>query len=109
MSEEKSETVRIGINGFGRIGRLVCRAAIQSAIATIVAINDPFMTLDYMVYQFKFDSVHGTYSGSVEGRDGKLIIDGMITWFFVVSDSSDRPPRALRRCPSHHLLPLPRH
>ena len=53
-------TVNIGVNGFGRIGRLVCRAALDNPDATVVAVNDPFLTLEYAAYQFKYDSVHGT-------------------------------------------------
>jgi len=67
--------IKVGINGFGRIGRLVCRAAVENPHVEIVAINDPFMDLEYMVYQFKYDSVHGRFRGHVEGREGKLIID----------------------------------
>lgn len=67
---------RIGINGFGRIGRLVCRAAIANPNCIVVAVNDPFMTLDYMVYQFRYDSVHGRFQGTVEAVDGKLVING---------------------------------
>jgi len=54
-------SVRIGINGFGRIGRLTFRSAVtQNANkAQVVAINDPFMDLDYLIYQLKYDSVHG--------------------------------------------------
>jgi glyceraldehyde 3-phosphate dehydrogenase len=69
--------VRIGINGFGRIGRLVCRAAVAHPNATVVAVNDPFMDLDYMVYLFKYDSVHGKYAGTVEQANGNLVIDGV--------------------------------
>lgn len=66
----------LGINGFGRIGRLVCRAAIESGRAHVVAVNEPFMDLDYMVYNFKYDSVHGTWKGDVH-KDGKnLVING---------------------------------
>merc|ERR1712180_239774 len=61
---------KIGINGFGRIGRLVLRAAIQKG-ATVVAINDPFIPLDYMVYMFKYDSTHGQFKGEVK-EDGKF-------------------------------------
>ena len=49
---------KLGINGFGRIGRLVCRAAIENENATVVAVNDPFLAVDYAAYQFKYDSVH---------------------------------------------------
>jgi len=65
----------IGINGFGRIGRLVLRAAIAKG-AKVVAINDPFIPLDYMVYMFKYDSTHGQFKGEVKAEDGKLVMDG---------------------------------
>lgn len=52
---------KIGINGFGRIGRLVFRAAVASDKGTVLAINDPFMDVDYLMYQLKYDSVHGKY------------------------------------------------
>lgn len=54
-------TVRLGINGFGRIGRLTFRAAVteNAANAQVTAINDPFMDLDYLMYLLKYDSVHG--------------------------------------------------
>ena len=55
--------VKIGINGFGRIGRLVLRAALDKG-ADVVAINDPFIPLDYMVYMFKYDSTHGRFKVS---------------------------------------------
>jgi len=64
-------TGNIGINGFGRIGRLVLRAAIVKG-ATVVAINDPFIPLDYMVYMFKYDSTHGKFKGEVK-EDGKFL------------------------------------
>jgi glyceraldehyde 3-phosphate dehydrogenase len=71
--------VKVGINGFGRIGRLVLRAALEhkSDEVEIVAVNDPFIAADYMVYQFKYDSVHGPYPKEVT-HEGKnfLIIDG---------------------------------
>jgi glyceraldehyde 3-phosphate dehydrogenase len=62
---------KIGINGFGRIGRLVLRAAVEKG-ATVVAINDPFISLDYMVYMFKYDSTHGQFKGEVK-EDGKFL------------------------------------
>ncbi|OMJ66657.1 hypothetical protein SteCoe_36426 [Stentor coeruleus] len=66
--------VKLGINGFGRIGRLVCRAAIENPYVEVVAINDPFMDVEYMAYQFKYDSVHGKYPQTVGTHEGKLII-----------------------------------
>jgi len=62
---------KIGINGFGRIGRLVLRAAMEKG-AKVVAINDPFISLDYMVYMFKYDSTHGQFKGEVK-EDGKFL------------------------------------
>jgi len=62
---------KIGINGFGRIGRLVLRAAVAKG-ATVVAVNDPFISLDYMVYMFKYDSTHGQFKGEVK-EDGKFL------------------------------------
>lgn len=50
---------RLGINGFGRIGRLVFRSALAGDKAQVLAINDPFMSIDYLIYQLKYDSVHG--------------------------------------------------
>jgi len=68
--------VKVGINGFGRIGRIVARNAISYDNIEIVGINDPFIDLEYMVYMFKYDSVHGRFKGTVETKDGKLIING---------------------------------
>merc|ERR1712156_595226 len=62
---------KIGINGFGRIGRLVLRSAIAKG-AQVVAINDPFIPLDYMVYMFKYDSTHGRFQGEVK-HDGEFL------------------------------------
>ena len=74
----------MGINGFGRIGRLVCRAAMAKEGVAVVGINDPFMEIDYMVYLFKYDSVHGPYPGTVEAtEDGNLSIDGHIVRVYV--------------------------
>lgn len=60
----------------GRIGRLVLRNALNNPDLQVVAINDPFIDLEYMVYMFKYDSVHGRYKGHVESRDGKLFVEG---------------------------------
>lgn len=64
----------VGINGFGRIGRLVLRAAIEKDAVDVVAVNDPFIDLEYMVYMFKYDSTHGRFKGDVCVKDGKLVI-----------------------------------
>jgi glyceraldehyde 3-phosphate dehydrogenase len=67
--------MKLGINGFGRIGRLVCRAALDNPDATVVAVNDPFLSVEYAAYQFKYDSVHGTYPGEVT-HDGDYLVVG---------------------------------
>lgn len=69
--------IKIGINGFGRIGRLVLRAACnRPETFDVMAINDPFLDLEYMAYMIKYDSVHGRFNGTVETKDGKLIVNG---------------------------------
>mmetsp|Transcript_112 Transcript_112/g.206 ORF Transcript_112/g.206 Transcript_112/m.206 type:complete len:344 (-) Transcript_112:26-1057(-) len=86
-----AERVKVGVNGFGRIGRLAVRAAVQRQEVDLVAINDPFMDVDYMVYQFKYDTTHGRYPGSVENRDGKLCVDGREIAVFAEKDPSSIP------------------
>jgi len=68
-------TIKVGINGFGRIGRFVFRAAAQRSDIEIVGIND-LIDIDYMAYMLKYDSTHGRFNGTVEVADGKLIVDG---------------------------------
>ncbi len=67
--------IKVGINGFGRIGRLVFRAAMTRDDIEIVGIND-LIDVDYMVYMLKYDSMHGRFNGTVEAKDGKLIVNG---------------------------------
>ena len=83
--------VTVGINGFGRIGRLVCRAALTNPTIHLVSINDPFMDVNYMVYQFKYDSAHGRYPGTVEARDGNLVVDGKVIKVYAVKDPTQIP------------------
>jgi glyceraldehyde 3-phosphate dehydrogenase len=68
--------LKVGINGFGRIGRLVARSAMERDDIEIVGINDPFIDLDYMVYMFKYDTVHGKFKGDVSASGDKLVVDG---------------------------------
>jgi glyceraldehyde 3-phosphate dehydrogenase len=65
---------KVGINGFGRIGRLVLRAAVEKDNVEVTHVNDPFINLDYMVYMFKYDSTHNRFKGDVKAENGKLII-----------------------------------
>ena len=67
--------IKIGINGFGRIGRLVFRRAMQLSEVEVVGIND-LLDVDYIAYMLKYDSTHGLYKGDVKVEDGKLIVDG---------------------------------
>ena len=80
--------VKIGINGFGRIGRLVLRAACENKDVQVVGINDPFMDLDYAKYMLTYDTVHGRFKGSIEVKDGKLVVNGNPITFFVEKDPS---------------------
>jgi len=83
--------VNVGINGFGRIGRIVFRNALLDKDIKIVAINDPFISLDYMVYMFKYDSTHGRFKGHVETKNGKLIIDNQEVEVFGEKDPANIP------------------
>ena len=67
--------IKVGINGFGRIGRLVFRAAMTRNDIEIVGIND-LIDVDYMVYMLKYDTMHGRFNGTAEAKDGKLVVNG---------------------------------
>ncbi|WFC97903.1 glyceraldehyde-3-phosphate dehydrogenase (phosphorylating) [Malassezia yamatoensis] len=81
----------IGINGFGRIGRIVLRNALEHGEVNVVAINDPFLDLDYIVYLCKYDSTHGRFKGEVSAKDGKLIVNGKSIQVFAERDPSAIP------------------
>ena len=83
--------VKVGINGFGRIGRLVFRAAIERGDVEVVAVNDPFIDLDYMMYMLKYDSAHGRFNGKMEAKDGKLVVEGHEVTVFNCMDPKDIP------------------
>eukprot|EP01112_Ceratiomyxa_fruticulosa_P015159 TRINITY_DN442_c0_g1_i1.p1 TRINITY_DN442_c0_g1~~TRINITY_DN442_c0_g1_i1.p1 ORF type:complete len:336 (-),score=82.64 TRINITY_DN442_c0_g1_i1:110-1117(-) len=84
-------SVKVGINGFGRIGRLVLRASLSNPDVRVVAINEPFMDVDYMVYMFKYDSVHGRFKGTVESHDGKFVVNGNEIRVHVERDPANIP------------------
>ncbi len=67
--------IRVGINGFGRIGRLVFRVAAERSNIQVVGIND-LVDVEYMAYMLKYDSTHGNFKGTVEVKDGKLVVNG---------------------------------
>ncbi len=68
--------VKMGINGFGRIGRLVFRIAVADPSVDVVGINDPFIDPEYMVYMLTYDTVHGRFDGTASVKDGKLVVNG---------------------------------
>ena len=69
-------SIKIGINGFGRIGKLSFQAALGKEGVEIIAVNDPFLAADYMAYMTKYDTVHGRFSKNVVAKDGNLEVDG---------------------------------
>ncbi len=81
-------SVNVGINGFGRIGRLVLRAAVEDNNIEVTGINDPFIDLDYMVYMLRYDTVHGPFKGTVETQDGQLVVNGKKVSVFGEMDPS---------------------
>jgi len=83
-------TIKIGINGFGRIGRLVFRAAAKKENVQVVGIND-LIDVDYMAYMLKYDSVHGRFDGTVEVKDGNLVVNGN-----VIRVTAERNPADLK-------------
>jgi glyceraldehyde 3-phosphate dehydrogenase len=83
--------VKMGINGFGRIGRLVFRAAINNPNVEVKGINDPFIDLEYMKYMLTYDTVHGKFEGTVETKDGKLVVNGKEIAVFAEKDPTVIP------------------
>ena len=79
--------------GFGRIGRLVCRAACEKEGAEVTAVNDPFCDVKYAAYLFKYDSTHGIYKGTVDFDEvsSTLIVDGKPIKFFAVRNPNEVP------------------
>lgn len=69
-------SIKIGINGFGRIGNLAFQAALEKEGIEVIAINDPFIDVEYMAYMVKYDTIHGRFNGSVKAENGKLMING---------------------------------
>ena len=82
--------VKVGINGYGRIGRLVLRACVLKNVE-IVAINDPFIDVPYMVYMTKYDSTHGRFNGDVKEEGGLLFVNGKKIQVFQERDPTNIP------------------
>ncbi|KAM5236197.1 glyceraldehyde-3-phosphate dehydrogenase, testis-specific [Ctenodactylus gundi] len=87
---KKERELTVGINGFGRIGRLVLRACVEKGI-DVVAVNDPFIDVEYMVYMFKYDSTHGRYKGHVEHKNGQLVVNNHVIKVFQCKDPKEIP------------------
>jgi glyceraldehyde 3-phosphate dehydrogenase len=83
--------ITVGINGFGRIGRLVLRVAIARKDIKVVAINDPFIAAEYAAYMFKYDSTHGKFEGEVKSDGENLIIAGQTIKVFQERDPANIP------------------
>ena len=83
--------IKVGINGFGRIGRMVFRAGLSNPNIQFVAVNDPFMTPDYMAYMLKYDTMHGRYEGTIEYDETSITVDGKKVLFYNKMDPKDIP------------------
>ncbi|THD66751.1 type I glyceraldehyde-3-phosphate dehydrogenase [Robertkochia marina] len=83
-------TLKIGINGFGRIGRLVFRASAERSDVEVVGIND-LLDVEHLAYLLKYDSVHGRFNGSVEVKDGHLVVNGK-----TVRITAEKDPKNLK-------------
>ena len=83
--------VKVGINGFGRIGRLAFRAALENKDVQVLGVNDPFIGLDYMVYMLTYDSVHGKFVGEVTADEASnsLVVNGKKVKVFSEKDPSN--------------------
>jgi glyceraldehyde 3-phosphate dehydrogenase len=84
------QILKIGINGFGRIGRMVFRAAAKRQDVEVVAIND-LLDIDHLVYLLKYDSVHGNFDGTVEIQGDNIVVNGK-----TVRITAERDPKALK-------------
>ena len=84
-------SVKLGINGFGRIGRLVMRASLERDNVDVVAVNDPFIDLEYMKYMLTYDSIHGKIDTNVEVVGSDLVINGKVVKVFNCKDPNEIP------------------
>ncbi len=83
--------IKVGINGFGRIGRLVFRAAQNNPNIEVVGVNDPFIDINYMKYMLKYDTVHGQFKGTIEGGDSEFIVNGKKVAFYGCMNPAEIP------------------
>ena len=81
--------IKVGINGFGRIGRLVFRASTKRDDIVVTAVNDPFIDVAYAAYMLKYDTMHGHFDGTIEIEDNALIVNGNKVTYFAEKDPSN--------------------
>ncbi len=86
--------IRVGINGFGRIGRLVFRAGLGNPAIEFTGINDPFMSPDYCAYMLRYDTVHGQFKGDIKHTDNSIIVNGHEVKFYAEKDPAAIPWKA---------------
>ena len=84
-------SVKVGINGFGRIGKLALQAALENDEVEVVAVNDPFIAADYMAYMVKYDSMHGRFKEEIKSEEGKLIVNGKTVNVYNEMDPNNIP------------------
>ena len=84
-------SIKVGINGFGRIGRLVFRAGLERSDIEFVGINDPFMSPDYMAYMLRYDTMHGKFEGTIEYDETSITVNGKKVNFYACMDPKDIP------------------
>lgn len=83
--------IKVGINGFGRIGRLVFRAAVGNPNIEVVGINDPFIDPEYMVYMLTYDTVHGRFKGTASHKDGAIVVNGKEIAVYACMNAAEIP------------------
>ena len=82
---------KVGINGFGRIGRLVFRVAIQNPDIIVTGVNDPFMTPEYMAYMLRYDTIHGRFEGDIQVKDDAIVVNGEEVKFYACMNPAEIP------------------
>lgn len=83
--------IKVGINGFGRIGRLVMRVSLERDNVDVVAVNDPFIDVEYMKYMLTYDTIHGKYKADIKVEGNDLVINGKIVKVFNCMEPSEIP------------------
>ncbi len=83
--------IKVGVNGFGRIGRLVMRASLERDNVDVVAINDPFIDLEYMKYMLTYDTIHGKYDADIQVVGSNLVINGKEIKVYNFKDPNEIP------------------